>query len=328
MNPVAEERPRITVLTAPGDDMLPGLETIRDQAELRHVSARDALAAALTDTDILVVTDFRTQVLREAWPARHAIRWLHATSAGVDRLMFPALVNSDLVITNARGVFDRGIAEYVLGALLLFAKDTLNTIRLQRQHTWRHRETELLVNRRALVVGAGSIGREVAKLLRGVGVEVIATATRAREDPGFDAVYASADLPELLPSADFVIITVPLTGQTRGLFDRETFRRMRPHARLVNVGRGPVVRTDALVEALREGWIAGAALDVFEQEPLEPDSPLWDMPNVMISAHMAGDFIGWERALGEQFVENFRLWQQGKALVNMVDKERGYARQS
>ncbi|MGD8743639.1 MAG: D-2-hydroxyacid dehydrogenase [Granulosicoccaceae bacterium] len=316
---------RIVVLTAPDEGELPGLESIQDEADIRHVSTEDELRDVLPNTDILVVTDFRTEVLRRAWPRKHHIQWLHATSAGVDRLMFPELAQSDLTISNARGVFDRGIAEYVLGAVLLFAKDTLNNIRLQREHVWQHRETELLNHRKALIVGAGSIGKEVASYLRGVGMQVIATASRAREDAAFDAVYASEDLYMLLPDADFVVITAPLTEQTRGLFNREAFEHMHPGARLINVGRGPVVRTADLVDALQNGRIAGAALDVFEEEPLAEDSPLWDMPNVMISAHMAGDFKGWQKALGEQFVDNFRLWQQHKSLKNIIDKERGYA---
>jgi phosphoglycerate dehydrogenase-like enzyme len=317
---------RITVLTAPGDGELPGLEPIRDETDIVHVASADELRSRLPETDILVVTDFRTSVLREAWPEQHGIHWLHATSAGVDRLMFPALVHSDVVVTNARGVFDHGIAEYVLGAVLLFAKDMLNNIHLQREHRWQHRETELLTNRRALIVGAGSIGREVSRLLRGIGMRVDATASRARDDADFDSVHAGDDLHALLPAADFVIITAPLTDQTRGLFNRATIERMHAGARLINVGRGPVVRTDDLVSALQDGIIAGAVLDVFEEEPLDANSPLWDMPNVMISAHMAGDFIGWERALGEQFVDNFRRWQQGMTLNNIVDKEHGYAK--
>lgn len=316
---------RVVVLTAPGEPELPGLDSIRDDADIRYVSEETELKQALTTAEVLVVTDFRSEVLRRAWPVEHRIDWLHATSAGVDMLMFPELVKSDVIITNARGVFDRGIAEYVLGAILLFAKDTLKNIQLQREHTWRHRETELIENRKVLIVGAGSIGREVSIMLRSLGMRVIATATKSREDKDFDAVYASSDIYQLLPDADFVVITTPLTEKTEGLFDRKAFEHMRNSARLINVGRGPIVRTADLIDALRDGLIAGAVLDVFEEEPLAEDSPLWDMPNVMISAHMAGDFIGWRKALGEQFSENFRLWQRNETLMNIVDKGRGYA---
>jgi len=316
---------QVVVLTAPGEPELPGLDSIREDADIRYVSEEAELKQALTTAEVLVVTDFRTEVLRRVWPVEHRIDWLHATSAGVDMLMFPELVESDVVVTNARGVFDRGIAEYVLGAILLFAKDTLKNIQLQREHTWRHRETELIKNRKVLIIGAGSIGREVSIMLRSLGMHVTATATRAREDNDFDAVHASEDLYHLLPDADFVVITTPLTEKTKGLFDRKAFGYMHNRARLINVGRGPIVRTADLVDALQNGEIAGAALDVFEEEPLAKDSPLWDMSNVMISAHMAGDFIGWRKALGEQFSENFRLWQRKETLMNIVDKGRGYA---
>jgi len=124
----------------------------------------------------------------------------------------------------------------------------------------------------------------------------------------------------VLPHVDYVVITAPLTPDTEGLFDRETFRAMKPSAHLINVGRGPIVASEALLAALEQGDIAGAALDVFEEEPLPENHPLWDKPNVMISAHMAGDFIGWRRALGEQFTDNFTRWQAGEALNNLVSK--------
>lgn len=315
-----KKSPNILVLTAVEDDDLPGLEALSGAAVVTHARDEMELREGLIQSDILVVTDFRTELLRKAWPQQHRIAWLHATSAGVDALMFPELVKSDILVTNARGVFNRGIAEYVLGAVLLFAKDTMNNLRYQRQHQWRHRETRLVRGSVAVVVGAGSIGRDVASLLRGVGVRVIGVDLEAREDECFDEVRPNEDFFTLLPDADYVIITAPLTSQTKGLFGREVFAQMKTTAHLINVGRGPVVRTDELVEALQSGTIAGAALDVFETEPLPRDHPLWEMPNVMISAHMAGDFIGWRRALGEQFVANFRRWMAGDTLFNIVDK--------
>jgi len=316
--------PTLVLLTASDERALPGLESIVEEVNLIQVRDEDALREQLPKADILLVTDFRTEMLRRAWPQRHRISWVHATSAGVDALMFPELVKSDVQVTNARGVFDHGIAEYVLGAILMFAKDSINNLRYQRQHEWRHRVTELIRDKTALIVGAGSIGREVAGLLGKVGMRVIGTARHAREDENFAAVYAGDRLYELLPDADYVVITAPLTDETRGLFDSEAFGCMKPAARLINVGRGPIVNERDLVRALGDGHIAGAALDVFEQEPLDAQSPLWDLPQVMISAHMAGDFAGWRRALGEQFVENFRRWRNGQTLHNVVDKNKGY----
>lgn len=310
----------VLVLVAAGEDELPGLGSLPDDIRVETVSDEAQLRQLLPDADVLVVTDFRTGLLERCWPESPRLRWVHATSAGVDALMFPALVNSDIAVTNARGVFDRGIAEYVLGAVLLFAKDTLRNLALQREHRWQHRDTEMIRGTRALVVGAGSIGGEVAGLLRAVGMQVTGIARTPRQDERFDRVLGNDSLFDCLAESDYVIITAPLNADTEGLFDQRAFAAMKPGARLVNVGRGAIVRTDDLLAALRGGEIAGAALDVFEEEPLPPEHPLWDEPNVMMSAHMAGDFKGWERALGEQFVANFQGWMQGKALFNQVKK--------
>ena len=312
----------VLVLTAPDEPDLPGLEQLPEAVTVTHARASETLSAGLKRAEILVVTDFNTNMLADCWPEQPAIRWVHATSAGVDALMFPALRDSDLPLTNARGVFNRGIAEYVLGAVLLFAKDSLGNLHYQKQHRWQHRETRLIAGQQALIVGAGSIGTDVGRLLAAAGLEVVGTARSDREIEGFSAVWAQERLPELLPHADYVVITAPLNPQTQGLFDEQTFAAMKPSAHLINVGRGPIVQTQALIQALDQGELAGAALDVFEEEPLPEDSPLWDKPNVMISAHMAGDFIGWRRALGEQFCANFERWQAGQELDNLVDKSR------
>lgn len=314
----------ITVLLAEDEPSLPGLDTLSGHARVREVRTPDELRAALPHTQVLVVTDFRTGLLEEVWPDNCPVRWVHATSAGVDALMIDPIKHSDIVVTNARGIFDRGIAEYVLGALLLFAKDTLTNLALQADNRWQHRETRLLKGSRALIVGAGSIGREVATVLRAMGIHVVGTARRARQDSAFDRVHRQQDLPALLGDADYVVITAPLTPDTEGLFDAAQFRRMKPGAILVNVGRGAIVSTDALFQALQTGRLGGAALDVFEQEPLPADHPLWDQPNVMLSAHMAGDFVGWRAALGQQFVDNFHRWRRGQPLINPVNKEYGY----
>tara|TARA_Y100001934_G_C12301043_1_gene749927 strand:- start:370 stop:1341 length:972 start_codon:yes stop_codon:yes gene_type:complete len=318
----------ITVLLAENEPALPGLDSLSGHARVQEVRTPDELRAALPDTQVLVVTDFRTGLLEEVWPDNCPVRWVHATSAGVDALMIDPIKNSDIVVTNARGIFDRGIAEYVLGALLLFAKDTLTNLALQAENRWQHRETRLLKGSRALIVGAGSIGREVATVLRAMGMEVIGTARRARQDSAFDRVHRQQDLPALLGDADYVVITAPLTPDTEGLFDAAQFRRMKPGAILVNVGRGAIVSTDALFQALQTGRLGGAALDVFEQEPLPADHPLWNQPNVMLSAHMAGDFVGWRAALGQQFVDNFHRWRRGQPLINPVNKEYGYVSSS
>lgn len=318
-------KPVITVLTAEGEALPPGLEPLEGHAELRLANSQDSLEQGLPGADILLVTDFRTDMLAACWHLADRLQWIHATSAGVDALMFPALQQSDIPVTNARGIFDGPIAEFVLGLVLAFAKDLPASIRYQERHVWQHRDTERAAGQRALVVGAGAIGRRIGRTLAAVGLAVDAVARSARsDDPDFGRVHAQSHLLEHLPEADFVIIAAPLTDSTRGLFDAQAFAAMKPSARLINIGRGPIVDTDALVTALRDNTIAGAALDVFETEPLPAEHPLWDFPQAIITAHMAGDVVGWREALSEQFRENLGRWQAGQALNNVVDKARGY----
>lgn len=318
------DSPTIAVLTGGDEAPYPGLEALAGRARIRHASNAEELRDILPETDILLVTNFRRGIA-DAWPLARRLQWIHATSAGVDALLFPALVESDIPVTNARGTFDRAIAEMVLGTVLHFAKDMATSIALQQRHEWRHRETERIDGARTLVVGAGSIGRAIARLLHSAGMAVDGIASRERDsDPDFGRVDGTDRLHERLPEADFVVIAAPLTATTRGLFDAHALAAMAPSARLINIGRGPVVVTDDLVAALRRGELAGAALDVFEEEPLPHDHALWDLPNVLITPHMAGDVIGWQRALIEQFVANFDRWQAGEPLANVVDKRRGY----
>ena len=320
------DKPVITVLTAPGEDAPPGIEEVKARGEVRFAWDEQTLRDTLPGTDVMMVTDFRTEAFEAAWPVADRLQWIHATSAGVDALMFPGLIESDVTVTNARGIFDRGIAEYVAGTMLMFAKDFPQNVRLQQKHQWKHRDTELVHKKRVLVVGAGSIGHQIARLAKGIGMEPHGIARKAKDDdPDFVAIHSNDDLFEQLPLADFVVIAAPLTPQTEGLFDQKAFKAMKNSARLINIGRGPIVKTDDLISALDNGEIAGAGLDVFEEEPVPEDHPLWDYENVTMSAHMAGDFIGWKRALTDQFLENFDLWAQGKDRFNLVDKKLGYA---
>lgn len=321
-----QDQPQIAIVTAQDEGWPPGLESLSGSAELLLANDRASLTDALARADILMVTDFRTDLLADCWPAEHRIQWIHATSAGVDALMIPPIRDSDIPVTNARGIFDRPIAEFVLGLILCFAKDFPGSLHYQAQREWVHRETERIAGKRVLIVGAGSIGRQIGRLLGAAGLEITALSRSARDnDPDFGRVHAAGDLAELLPTADYVVVAAPLTPDTEGLFDAAAFARMQPSARFINIGRGPIVRTGDLVQALQEGRIAGAGLDVFEQEPLPANNPLWTIPNAILSAHMAGDVVGWKDALSEQFIANFRRWKAGETLQNLVDKERGYA---
>ncbi|MER0244623.1 D-2-hydroxyacid dehydrogenase [Streptomyces sp. HSW2009] len=302
-----------------GDTPPVRLDRLAGRARVQ-VSDGAGLPALLPHADVLLVWDFLSDAVRDAWPgpgARPA--WVHTASAGVDRLLFPALVDSDTVLTNARGVFDQPIAEYVGALVLAFAKDLAGTWELHRQRRWQHRETRRLAGTRAVVVGAGPIGRAIGRTLRGLDVEVEWVGRTARA-----GVRGVAELDDLLPAADWVVCAAPLTPATQGLFDRAAFARMARSAYFVNVGRGPLVVTEALRSALLERRIAGAALDVFEQEPLPGDSPLWDTPGLLVSPHMSGDTVGWRDDLARQFQDNFDRWAAGEPLFNVVAKRLGY----
>ncbi|SFH21070.1 Phosphoglycerate dehydrogenase [Amycolatopsis regifaucium] len=307
-----------------GDARPPDMRAIEAGAVVRYTDEA-GLADALSGADALFVYDFLSTAVPGAWHAADRLRWLHIASAGVDPVLFPGLQESDVVLTNSRGVFDGAIAEYVLGVILGFAKDFVRSWELQRRKEWRHRETERIDGRRVLVVGTGPIGRSIARLLRAAGMSVAGVGRRARAgDPDFGDVYASSELTRHLPEADYVVAVAPLTEQTKGMFEAETFAAMKPGARFVNVGRGELVVTADLVGALRDGPLGGAALDVFDTEPLPPESPLWTMENVLISPHMSGDFVGWRNTLVEVFADNFRRWRAGEPLRNVVDKRLGY----
>lgn len=302
----------------------PGLEHGHPLARLRQVSEHQ-LAAELPTADALLVWDFLTDALPRAWPAQGGPRWVHTASAGVDRLMFPGLVNSGAVLTNARGVFEQPIAEYVAGQVLALAKDFAGTRELQLARTWKHRETERVGGTQALVVGGGPIGRATARLLGALGLRVRLVARTARaHDPEMGRVHSFEELDTLLPEADWVVSAAPLTPQTADMFDAATFGRMKRGARFLNVGRGPLVVEKDLLGALESGQLGGAALDVFRTEPLPTDSPLWDAPNLLVSPHMSADTHGWLEDLVEVFTDNLARWCAGRELHNVVDTKLGY----
>lgn len=313
VSPAQRPAPVITVLH--GDEPPPVLS-----GSVRYAADATALATALPGTEVLLVWDFLSDAVRDAWPAAdEALRWVHTASAGVDRLTFPGLLGSPVVLTNSRGVFDAPMAEYVLGLVLAMAKDLPATLAHQRARTWRHRETQRAAGTRAVVLGSGPIGRAIAGLLGAVGIHV---ALVGRSPSA--GVHAFEELPGLLPTADWFVLAAPLTDATRGVLDAAALAALPPHARVINVGRGGLVVEDDLVEALRRGTIAGAALDVFAIEPLPDRSPLWELPGVIVSPHMSGDTSGWRDDLAAVFRANLDRYVAGAPLRNVVDKSLGY----
>lgn len=331
--------PVLTVLQAP-DDPRSFPEAEKRAAQVRYATT-DTLAREIHGADALLLWDYFSGALQDAWPHADALRWIHIAAAGVDTLLFDGLAASDVVVTNSRGIFDRPIAEFVLGSILAFAKDMPRSLGLQAERRWVHRETESIDGAHAMIVGTGAIGRETARLLRAAGMRVTGVGSRARGgDADFGDVHASDELARpgrdaLLDDVDHLVLVAPLTGKTHAMIDAGVLSALPARARVVNVGRGELMVTDDLVAALHAGQrgepagIAGAALDVFETEPLPAEHPLWSIDSALVTPHMAGDAAGWRERLAEMFTDNFARYAGGTdphALRNVVDKQRGYVR--
>ncbi|MEV1078047.1 D-2-hydroxyacid dehydrogenase [Streptomyces sp. NPDC050211] len=294
-------------------------------------ATEEELPLLLSGADIVLCWHSITPAVAAAWPEDPALApdWVHVAAAGVDSLLFPALVsNPDVVLTNSRGVYDQAIAEYVLGLIIALAKDFPGTWEHQRRREWRPRDSERIGGRTALVWGTGPIGRAVARMLRAVGMRVTGAGRTARaDDPDFGLVHTGARVRTALAEADYVVLATPLTPDTRGMVDASVLAAMKSGARLVNVGRGALVDEEALIRHLADGRLAGAALDVFAQEPLPAASPLWDLPGVIVSPHTAGEVTGWRADLADLFLDNLIRRNEGRPLRNVVDKNKGYVRE-
>jgi phosphoglycerate dehydrogenase-like enzyme len=255
------------------------------------------------------------------------VRWVHARSAGLDRVLVPEVVAHPAVVTNGRGAFSPALAEFALAAVLFFAKDLGRLLAQQAAGAWEPFDTERLEGRTVGIVGYGDIGRAVASRVRPLGTKVLALRRRpevAAGDPLVDEVLPPDRLLELMARADDVVVALPLTPATRGFVGREAIAAMKPAGVLVNVGRGPVVDERSLVEALEQRRIRGAALDVFETEPLPAESPLWRLPNVLLSPHCADHVSGWVDEAMRVFLRQLHRFRRSEPLRDVVDKARGY----
>lgn len=304
---------------------VPGLDSIVDQAEIRLATDKDSLLAALPGADVLFGWDFRADDLEACWEAADSLKWVHWSGAGVDAALFPGLANSDVTLTNSGGIFDRPMAEWSLGMMIAHAKRLPETLDFQQNREWSHRLSSLMMGQKLAIVGVGNIGRTIARMATAFGLDVSGVGRTARDgDPDFGHVYGQDDLNNVLATADYVVMIAPLTAETRNLFDTARFNAMKPGAMFINIGRGPQVDEPALIAALESGQVGFAALDVYCEEPLSKDNPIWSAPNTIISPHMSGDFHEHLNVLAGKFLENFELYRGGGELTNVVDKARGF----
>jgi phosphoglycerate dehydrogenase-like enzyme len=318
------DRPLVAIVDAIDRD-LPDLRDVEALARLVRVSTVAELEDHLDELEIVFAWNFDRPALLDVVPRAPLLRWIQSISAGVEEFARPVLTEHDVVLTSAAGVYDPGLAESVLGFLLAFSARILEDARLPAGE-WPTDKIALVRGTTALIVGAGSIGTETGRLLRSAGLRVRGVARTARP-PGdvFESIVGPDGLHEELATADHVVNVLPRTASTERMFDAAAFAAMKPTAVFVNIGRGATVDEPALIDALATGGIGGAALDVFEEEPLPTESPLWSMPNVLVSPHRAGDHEGWEADVVALFVDNLRRFAAGEPLRNVVDVGLGYA---
>ena len=313
-----------TVLVLAHDDD-PQLNMLKG---LRHIVGRDAaaFASAVNDPVVILAWSGPKKVLREVFLMCQDVRWLHSRSAGLDNVLFPELIASDVPLTNGRGVFSQSLGEFALAAILYFAKDFRRMLRNQMAGVWEQFDVEEIDTQTVGIVGYGDIGRAVAKRVHPMGMQVLATKRHAPpgSDPNVDQFFKPEDLMEMLGRCDYVVVSLPLTPETHHMISDAQFAAMKPTAVVINVGRGPVIDQAAMVRALTAKRIKGAGLDVFEVEPLPPGDPMYKLENVLLSPHCADHTKEWLNQAMRFFLEQDRRFANGEPLENVVNKSLGY----
>jgi len=329
------ESVNLLVTTALNEASLHQITNISSRIKLINVSelaqeekkgdaaAKKQLDALLAEAE--VIYGFR---LPENVTARAPkLKWFQTMSAGVDRFLDDKFRRSSVTMTNVSGIHAIPIGEFVLGLMLMFAKQAPLAFQLKQQRQWKPFLATVLHSKTVGIVGLGNIGREVARLAKAFGMRVVATrrsARKSRRARYVDKLFAPDQLLQLLSQSDFVVLTLPLTAESYRIIGEVELRNMKPTAYLINVARGNLVDEEALVHALEEHRIAGAGLDVFATEPLPADSRLWGLSNVIISPHIAGGMEDYVERATAVFCENLRRYLSGRRLLNIVDKKRGY----
>jgi phosphoglycerate dehydrogenase-like enzyme len=315
-------QPLVLVLAAEED---PQLGMLKDIPRVTGKSAADFAPNAQEAAVILHWSSSR-DVLRSSFLACPNLRWVHSRAAGIDSLLFPELVASEVPLTNGTGVFSPSLGEFALAAILYFAKDFRRMARNQEAGRWEQFDLEEIAGQTVGIVGYGDIGRAVAIRVQAMGMKVLALKRHppAATDPLVDRFYTPQEMAGLLGQSDYVVVCAPLTAETRHMLSDAQFAAMKPSAVFINIGRGPVVDQPALVRALLEKRIRGAALDVFEQEPIPAGDPIWKLDNILISPHCADHTKDWLDDAMRFFLKQYDRFRKGEPLENIVRKHLGY----
>jgi phosphoglycerate dehydrogenase-like enzyme len=287
----------------------------------------ETLSALGEQADAMLYCMGPGMTLKTAWGLAPRVQWVHSLSAGLESLLFPALAESTVPMTNGRGVFKESLGEFVVGSILHFAKDLRRMVRNQEAGRWEQFDVEMVAGKTLGVIGYGEIGRAAAVRAHALGMKIHVIRRRPQlsdEDPIVEKSFSIAQRAEMMAGCDYLLLAAPLTAETRGLVGSAELKGMKPTAVIINVGRGPVVDEAALVAALTDGTIKGAALDVFDTEPLPEGHAFWGLSNVLISPHCADHTATWTDEAMQFFLENLKRYQSGQPLLNVVDKKCGY----
>ena len=303
----------------------PQLQMLHQIPHTLVTSAAD-LAHLPNDAPAILYWSGQRDLLRSVFLASPQVRWVHSRSAGLDKSLFPELVQSPVPLTNGTGVFSQSLGEFALAAILYFAKDLRRMLRNQEAQRWEQFDVEEIARRTVGIVGYGDIGRAIASRTHAMGMRVFALKRHAppSPDPLIDAFYRPDQLHAMLSECDYVAVAAPLTPETHHMINDAAFAAMKRSAVIINVGRGPVIDQAALVRALVADRIKGAGLDVFEQEPIPKGDPIYAFENVLVSPHCADHTTTWLDDAMRFFLEQYQRFSKGEPLANIVDKHLGY----
>jgi phosphoglycerate dehydrogenase-like enzyme len=318
----------ILVLADPSESQIAMLKKSLAGVEIIVGDSAEQFEPAAARATVLFNWSGSLALFRKVFGMCPNLRWVHSLSVGLERTLFPDLIESSVPLTNGAGVFSPSLGEFALGAILYFAKDFRRMLRNQMAGVWEAFDVMPVSGHTVGIIGYGDIGRAVAARVRPLGMKVLAVKRHASPlkgaDPLVEQIYTPDRRIEMLPLCDYVVVAAPLTSETRGMIGEPEFAATKPTAVVINVGRGPVINEEALMRALSTGRIKGAALDVFDHEPLPQGHPFYKLENVLLSPHCADHTPDWLDNAMRFFIEQYERFRKGEPLLNIVDKKLGY----
>ncbi len=320
------EQDTVVVLAGGSMPLRHKLEELCGKDRLFVGKSVDAVARGASDATVIFNWSGSRGLLRDVFLNCPKLRWIHSRSAGLERSLFPELIASPVILTNGSGVFSPSLGEFALAAILYFAKDLRRMIRNQMNGVWEPFDVLMAAGQTVGIIGYGDIGHAVSARVRSLGMKVLAVKRHVPpySDALADEIYGRDSLLQILPRCDYVVVTTPLTEKTRGMIGEREIAAMRSTAVVINLGRGPVINEQALVQALSRNQIKGAALDVFDEEPLPLGHEFYKLENVLLSPHCADHTADWLDDAMQLFLEQLQRFQTGMPLMNIVDKKFGY----